>query len=65
MSAIDIVILIFTILLVISIIFFSYILPIIKGDTKRTCPSCPAVKRSKRLLKKYIKNRKKADKTVK
>ncbi len=57
MSAIDIIILIIAILLVSAIIFFSYIYPRLKGESP-TCASCPAVKKSKRLVKDYKKEHK-------
>lgn len=46
------IILITTILIVVSIIFFTFILPKIKGQNV-TCSSCPTVKKAKRLVKEY------------
>lgn len=57
MPVIDIVVLVVTILIVASIIFFSFIFPRIKGENP-TCSSCPTHKKGKRLLKEYRKSQK-------
>lgn len=54
MSLIDIIILVITILIVISIIYFSFIKPKLEGK-KIACANCPVAKKGKRLLKKYKK----------
>ena len=58
MSLVDIIVLIVTILIVLSIIFFSFIKPKLEGK-KVTCASCPASKKGKRLIKKYRKEQSK------
>ena len=57
MSFIDIVILILTAGIVFVIIFFSFVVPKIKGENP-TCSSCPSHKKTKRLLKEYRESQK-------
>lgn len=56
MTLTDIIVLVFTTIIVLSIIFFSFILPKIQGK-RITCASCPAAKKGKRLVKDYKKNK--------
>jgi len=61
MKGADILVLIFTIVIMLAIIFFSFVIPIIKNKGKpRKCTYCPIAKdkKFKRAFKDYKKSRK-------
>jgi len=58
MPVIDAIILIITILIVLSIVFFEFVYPKIIKGSKTPCSSCPHTKRARRAIKKYVKQQK-------
>jgi Zn-dependent membrane protease YugP len=58
MNWVDFIVISVLILILLAIIFFSFILPKIKGIPVE-CSSCPASKHAKKYLKKYRKLKKK------